>query len=64
MQSSSTELEPKLGAPTALMDEVYGKFGAMIFLLAGPDKSLEYKHSASPDGDWQWFIAAVSLAIS
>ena len=35
MQTSSTELEPQLGAPTALIDEVYGKFGAIVFLLAG-----------------------------
>jgi len=43
MQSSSTELEPKLGAPAPLMDEVYAKFGATVFLLAGLASRLTVK---------------------
>lgn len=39
----SIEFEPKLGAPTARMDEVYGKFGGTIFLLAGPTSCLTVK---------------------
>ena len=40
MQLFSIESEPKLGAPTALMDEVYGKFGEIIYLLAGSTSRL------------------------
>jgi len=34
MQLLSTKLESQLDALTALIDKVYGKFGAIVFFLA------------------------------